>query len=140
VKEIGWAPVRLTPEGERSPLAAIGNAHVLHWHGDTFDLPDGAALLASTGTYSHQAFALGNHALALQFHLEAGAAIERWLIGHTLELSLAGVDLDRLREETAAHFPRIKIAAAAVLTAWLDRFGLSREGTEENAFQSRGTR
>jgi GMP synthase (glutamine-hydrolysing) len=139
VKEIGWAPVRLTPEGERSPLAAIGDAPVLHWHGDTFDLPYGAVLLASTGTYAHQAFAIGNHALALQFHIEAGAAIERWLIGHTLELALAGIDLNRLREETAAHYPRVKIAAAGVLTAWLEHLELAREGAAETSFGLRGT-
>jgi GMP synthase (glutamine-hydrolysing) len=122
-KEIGWGPVRLTPEGQRSPLAAVGDAHVLHWHGDTFDLPAGAVLLASTDAYAHQAFAIGDHALGLQFHLEAGAAIERWLIGHALELATAGIDLDLLRSQTAEHYPRVRAAALDVLAAWLDRCG-----------------
>jgi len=49
-KEIGWAPVTLTEAGERSVLCDIGRdaIPVLDWHGDTFDLPDGAARLAST--------------------------------------------------------------------------------------------
>jgi GMP synthase (glutamine-hydrolysing) len=38
-KEIGWAPVALTAAGRASPLAALEGRPVLHWHGDTFDLP-----------------------------------------------------------------------------------------------------
>ena len=50
---------------------------------DTFDLPEGATLLASTDLYPHQAFAWGAHALALQFHIETSArGLERWFIGH----------------------------------------------------------
>jgi GMP synthase (glutamine-hydrolysing) len=137
-KEIGWGPVRLTAEGERSPLAAIGDAHVLHWHGDTFDLPEGAVLLASTAAYAHQAFALGDHALALQFHLEAGRAIERWSIGHTLELALAGIDLDVLRRQTAEHYPRVRAAAIEVLTAWLERCESAQRSAEANVLGLRG--
>jgi GMP synthase (glutamine-hydrolysing) len=47
-KEIGFFPVELTPEGSCSCLASIRDAAVLHWHGDTFDLPTGAVRLAST--------------------------------------------------------------------------------------------
>src|SRR6266581_690105 len=40
-KEIGWAPVTLTPEGKRSPMRFLDRVPVLHWHGDIFDLPEG---------------------------------------------------------------------------------------------------
>lgn len=43
-KEIGWAPVSLTEAGRAGPLAHLDDAAVLHWHGDTFDLPVDAAL------------------------------------------------------------------------------------------------
>lgn len=77
-KEIGWAPVTLTEAGRDSCLGALGDTPVLHWHGDTFDLPDGATRLASTDICENQAFAAGPAALALQFHIEAaGRALER---------------------------------------------------------------
>ena len=69
-KEIGWSGVRLTESGQRSCLAAIGAQPVLHWHGDTFDLPPGAQLLASSDLYPNQAFSYGGNVLALQFHVE----------------------------------------------------------------------
>jgi hypothetical protein len=43
---------------------------VLHWHGDTFDLPPGALHLARSGRYPNQAFRMGESAWGLQFHLE----------------------------------------------------------------------
>ena len=60
-KEIGWAPLKLTEAGQRSVLRDIGRdaTPVLHWHGDTFDLPDGADRLASTPECANQAFSLG---------------------------------------------------------------------------------
>ena len=87
-KEIGWSELDLSAAGRASPLAALDGVHVLHWHGDTFDLPSGAELLASTAKCRNQAFALGRHALGLQFHAEVDAAeIERWLIGHACEIA-----------------------------------------------------
>src|SRR3990170_94676 len=41
-KELGWGPLTLTKDGAESPLGALSGFDVLHWHGDTFDLPAGA--------------------------------------------------------------------------------------------------
>lgn len=123
-KEIGFAPVTLTEGGRSSPLAAITEGQaVLHWHGDTFDLPAGADLLASTDVYPHQAFAYGEHVLALQFHLEASEHIERWLAGHAEEIRAAGVDPEDLRSGAARHSGALVPIADAVLTDWLARWG-----------------
>ena len=70
-KEIGFGPLRFTAEGQHTPLALLGNTPVLHWHGDEFDIPEGAVRLAETDLCPNQAFAIGNHILGLQFHLEA---------------------------------------------------------------------
>lgn len=119
-KEIGWAPVELSDAGKASCLAPLAGVPVLHWHGDTFDIPPGGELLARTAGTPHQAFSHGRNALALQFHPEADPArIEPWLIGHSCELAQARVDIPALRAQSAAQGTSTRAPAAAVLTAWL---------------------
>ena len=119
-KELGWGELSLTEAGRAACLGHLASTPVLHWHGDTFDLPAGATLLASTEVYPNQAFAVGKHALALQFHVEADyRRIEQWLIGHTGELSGAGIDIPTLRAASHAAGPRLAAAAPAVLNQWL---------------------
>lgn len=121
VKEIGWAPVCLTPEGLASCLRHAEGTAVLHWHGDTFDLPDGATRLASSAHYENQAFAYGASVLALQFHLEAEPArLERWFVGHAAEIAATpGIDVPGLRRDSRLHGPALEDAAAKVLAEWL---------------------
>jgi GMP synthase (glutamine-hydrolysing) len=82
VKEIGWYPLCITDEGQRDQLFA-GSADgetTFQWHGDTFDLPTGAVLLATTPQCRHQGFRYGETAYGLQFHLEMTAEmIDEWL-------------------------------------------------------------
>ena len=121
VKEIGFAPLTLTSEGEASPLAALGKVPVLHWHGDRFDSPAGATRLAGTPSCANQAFSVGRHVLALQCHLEADPRqIERWLVGHACELAQAGIDPRALRTDAQALQSSLPLAARAAFTAWLD--------------------
>jgi GMP synthase (glutamine-hydrolysing) len=122
-KEIGWSRLSLTPAGQASPLAGLAAVDVLHWHGDTFDLPHGAELLASTPRTPHQAFAWGLSGLALQFHPEvSGRGLEKWFIGHAGELSgTSGVTLPELRAATHRAAPRLEEAGRAAFAAWLDR-------------------
>lgn len=123
VKEHGWAPLQLTDAGRASALAPLDGAltSMLHWHGDTFDLPEGATLLAGTAAYAHQAFAWGEAALALQCHPEVDPArIERWLIGHAVELAHARIDLAAVRRETATLGPVLARQARQAFDAWLD--------------------
>jgi GMP synthase (glutamine-hydrolysing) len=121
-KEIGWSELTLAPDGRSSPLRHLNGVAVLHWHGDTFDLPKGARCLASTALYPNQAFDHGNNVLALQFHCEVDAAdIESWLIGHISELTAAGIDINALRDTTRRFGADLKQAAAGVLREWLAR-------------------
>jgi len=80
-KEVGWLPVELTGEGLKDQCMRKLAMHprvgdfwrkfkVLHWHGDTFDLPPGAVLLASSSMYRHQAFRYGDKVYGFQFHME----------------------------------------------------------------------
>ncbi|MDA8157254.1 MAG: hypothetical protein M0Z52_12525 [Actinomycetota bacterium] len=85
-KEIGWYEVQMTAEGAKDPVFGALKvndkpvAQVFQWHGDTFDLPDGAVRLASSEIYQNQAFRFGNGVYALQFHIEVTPAMIRdWL-------------------------------------------------------------
>jgi GMP synthase (glutamine-hydrolysing) len=122
LKEIGYAPLTLTAEGETSVLAPLAGISVLHWHGDAFAIPDGAARLAETPGFPNQAFSVSPGVLALQFHAEVDhTQIERWLIGHAHELAVAGVDPVRIRQDAATIGPALAGAATALFTAWLDQ-------------------
>lgn len=119
-KEIGFAPLLLTDDGQRSPLLALQGIPVLHWHGEAFELPAGARRLASTPACRHQAFAIGNYALALQCHPELDARqFERWLIGHTLELAQAGINPSDLRAQARRYGAPLAAAATAMFAHWL---------------------
>jgi len=103
-KEIGWFPVQRMGGSHPFSDGLPETFTPFHWHGETFDLPRGATPLASSRITEIQAFAVGQHVLGLQFHLEAtedsvrellkGAANE---IGHgifeqQLDVILAGLD------------------------------------------------
>lgn len=120
-KELGWDELTLTPEGKASPLGVLEGLRVLNWHGDTFDLPSGATRLASTSITPNQAFSYGPKVLALQFHVELPQRdLERWLIGHTLELANSKVDLHKMRADTARFAPPTNAASRTLFNAWLD--------------------
>jgi GMP synthase (glutamine-hydrolysing) len=73
--EIGFGSIDLNQAGQQDPLFfGIGNVvPAFHWHSDTFTLPEGAVLLASSQMYSQQAFRFGSCAYGLQFHVEPEA-------------------------------------------------------------------
>jgi GMP synthase (glutamine-hydrolysing) len=122
VKEIGWGLLDLTDEGKSSCLKALHgeDAVVLHWHGDTFDLPRGATRLASNQNYQNQAFAHGRHALALQFHLEADPRqLEEWYVGHAVELAAAKVSIPDLRAAAQKHAGGLTLRAEQIFGGWL---------------------
>ncbi|MGD0801969.1 MAG: glutamine amidotransferase [Terracidiphilus sp.] len=124
--EIGWSPLQAAstpPAGLPrwfAPLLAPGLS-VFHWHGDTFDLPTGALHLAGTKLYAHQAFALDDFALALQFHPEVTAAgLESWYVGHASELHHAGISASSLRASAQQHSAALENAARRFWGLWLD--------------------
>ena len=81
VKEIGWFDIELTAAGREDPLFAglQPREPMFHWHGETFDLPPGAELLASSERCRNQAFRVAPNVYAMQFHLEVTPAmIAEW--------------------------------------------------------------
>lgn len=122
--EIGWSPIVLAGADAASPLRHLAGIPVLHWHGDAFELPDGAEALASTPGCANQAFAFGARTLALQFHPEVRwPDFERWLVGHVRELREGGRSIPALREESARRCAALVPRAQRLLDDWLDALG-----------------
>lgn len=128
VKELGWKPLQLTREGRHSAVShlASDSTSMLHWHGDTFDLPARATLLASTDEVPHQIYEWGKSVLAFQCHPEVRSDdIESWLIGHACEIaSTPGVTVESLRNETARLGPALSQCACGMFDDWLTAVGL----------------
>ena len=80
-QETGWMDIELTGDGMKDPvLGELSDgksafAKVFQWHGDTFDIPEGAARLAGSEGFPNQAFRMGKCAYALQFHVEVTSEI-----------------------------------------------------------------
>lgn len=130
--EVGFRTVEPTDAGAASPLRHISGVPVMQWHGDTFDLPAGATRLAGSPAYGNEAFALGNWALAVQFHPELTAEMhEQWLqmslgAGTDGDLASAGLDPDELRAERTRYSAGMQEASAKLFSEWLDGLGLQR--------------
>ena len=128
-KEIGWYPLQVSGAGHALGLHWLDAAHtqMLHWHGETFDLPDGAVHLASTAACANQAFSRGEHCLALQFHPEVTRrGLERWYIGHTGEIAATeGVSVAGLRADSARYGEALERCGARFFQHWLDHCGLT---------------
>lgn len=108
VQEIGWYPIDLLSETSADGLFSGSGPRetVFHWHGETFDLPPGAVLLAQGETCRHQAFRYGPGAYGLQFHPEmTGEMVDKWLTAPHMCAQLASLDYidpDEIRRRTPA--------------------------------------
>lgn len=71
-KEIGWFPLIKSSFPHPVLFDMAPDQMVFHWHGDTFDLPKGALLLASSEACVNQAYIWNEQVLGLQFHIEMG--------------------------------------------------------------------
>ncbi|MFO0753294.1 MAG: type 1 glutamine amidotransferase [Thermodesulfovibrionales bacterium] len=106
-KEIGWYDIALTGDGLRDPLMRALAVHpqagdlwqrfkVFHWHGETFDIPEGAVHLASSVLFPHQAFRYGRNAYAFQFHIEVRKEmIQDWLQNIPVDREEIGRETER---------------------------------------------
>ncbi len=99
--EIGFGSVELTGDAWRDPVfAAVPHTlPVFHWHGDTYDLPNGALLLARNANYDHQAFRFGRNAYGLQFHVELDSNTWNEWESHLPEHAVADAEQRRAQVE-----------------------------------------
>lgn len=121
-KEIGWNPVSVNAEGMRTPLKYLDQSECVcaHWHGDTFDLPQGSTLLASSDRYQNQAFSYGDNVLGLQFHPEVTETkLERWYARLIADITKAGKSVEGLRADAHRHGETLKAQNRLFFTEWL---------------------
>jgi len=124
-KEIGWYPLRLTDEGRNDPLMGSlpDELPVFQWHGDTFDIPDGAARLASSELFSNQAIRVGEFAYALQFHLEVTEGmVKEWIAVNRSELEGVSdyIDPEAIVEESRHALPTLNNFGELFFQRFLD--------------------
>jgi GMP synthase (glutamine-hydrolysing) len=125
--EVGLLPVLLTDEARADPVFAGMPRDMLslQWHGDTFDLPDGAARLAGSPAYPNQAFRVGTAAYGVQFHLEVSPGLAREWAGvpayaESLERVLGPGALERLLAELEASAHGVLSDGRRLFERWLD--------------------
>jgi len=119
--EIGFHAIEIAPTAIDGPLRHIAGVPMLHWHGDTFGLPDNVELLASTPAYAHQAFRRGSNILALQFHGEMGLdpRFDAWIAQGPEAIARAGTDAASLRAAHDRLGPGAVAAGQAMIAEWL---------------------
>lgn len=125
-KEIGWLPVTLTEAATDDKLfdSVESRFTAYHWHGDVFDLPGGAAALASSAQTPCQAFAYEERAYGLLFHLEATQKIvEDMLRGFSEELDEERIDGAEILAQSHDHLARHQSIGRSVFQRWASLVG-----------------
>jgi GMP synthase-like glutamine amidotransferase len=113
VREVGWGAVHFTRSAAEEPvLAGLDAAEImLHWHGDTFDLPRGATLLASTLHCPNQMIRVKSRLFGVQFHPEVDETdIRRWIEedAEYIEGALGPGGAARIAADTQRFMPRLR--------------------------------
>ena len=125
--EVGLMTVSLTEEAEVDPVfvGVPRELLTLQWHGDTFDLPEGATRLAGSAEYPNQAFRWGKFAYGVQFHVEVSAEMAAsWAevpaYSEYLERVLGPGSLDKLVGDLGASETEIRSHGRRMFERWLD--------------------
>jgi GMP synthase (glutamine-hydrolysing) len=128
-REVGWAPIEITPDGQDDPLlvGVADSLTVFHLHGDTYELPPDATHLARSPRYEQQAFRWGDTVYGFQFHLEFTEPIVSRLVSDPESHSYiaeAGIDAKALLAETPGHVAKLADVAQEVFGRYFGQCGL----------------
>ena len=114
-KEIGWYKLSLTEDSRRDKVfnTLPQELNVFQWHGDTFDIPEGAIRLAGSGLFPNQAYRIGSRIYGIQFHLEVTKEmISQWISEYREELStLNYINASNIISDTLAYIETLNICA-----------------------------
>jgi GMP synthase (glutamine-hydrolysing) len=121
-REIGWQRITLSKSATTDALFA-GEPRSLtafHWHGDIFDLPRGATLLASSALTANQAFRYGKNAYGLLFHLEITLSqVSAMVESFADELQAAGLNGSAIKLNAHTHLPELQKIGRQVFSRWV---------------------
>ena len=128
-REVGWAPITLTPEGRDDSVFGVLEPEltVFHMHGDTYELPADAKNLARSALYEQQAFRWGDVVYGLQFHLEFTETMIQKLASEAdsrAYITGAGVDPQSLVGGAATHVRRLGMVVEKVFSEFFAQCGL----------------
>jgi GMP synthase-like glutamine amidotransferase len=139
-KEIGFFPVAFSIDAQNNRLFEHfeQDYYLFHWHGDTFDLPEGAVVMASTTACKHQAYLINGTILGLQFHLEMNeGSVEQMLSHDDGELKERGTYIQSIEEIRRGYtfLERNRKDMFVLLTKFFNSspgpFSTNREGQQE---------
>jgi len=124
VREVGWHPIELTKKGKEDKHLKYfsNNTSVFHWHGETFDLPNQAELLARSERCENQAFRWGTSTYGLQFHIEVTPAIvKEWCVSQEAQeyVTSAGEQAAQIMEKTKTCYRDLAPLAESFLQSYL---------------------
>lgn len=123
-KEIGWHPLELTPAAGDDPLMHELEPSFMgyHWHGDIFDLPQGATALASSAQTTYQAFAHEQLAYGVLFHMEVTEKIIADMVeAFDDELHEEGLDGGKIKTGAAQHLHALQANGRLCYQNWAAR-------------------
>jgi GMP synthase-like glutamine amidotransferase len=136
--EVGVLPVELTADGLADPVfsALPPVLPTLQWHGDTFDLPQGAVRLAGSPAYPNQAFRV-RRAYGVQFHLEVSGEMAReWAqvpeYATSLERTL-GPEAPAFLADIEERADSMRVVGRALFERWRDGVAASPLGDSDRA-------
>lgn len=124
-QQIGWQSISVNERGMETPLRHLDAAHtnMMHWHSDTFDMPQGVELLATSELYPNQAYSYGTQVLAVQCHPEiTPKKLDIWLEKGRSDLDEVageGLTAQKLLEDTQTHGATLKSQAYLFFTEWM---------------------
>jgi GMP synthase (glutamine-hydrolysing) len=122
-KEIGWYPVTLAESASKDPLwSGVDPCFMgFHWHGDIFDLPQGATSLASSAITPCQAFRYGRNAYGFLFHMEVTASMVATMVEtFQHELQQEGINGQTVVAQTGDHLAKLQRIGASVYQGWAE--------------------
>ncbi|EXJ13182.1 Glutamine amidotransferase class-I [Imhoffiella purpurea] len=119
-KEIGWFPIELSESACESAITGFlpPSLEVFHWHGDTFDLPEGAVHLASSDACRNQAYLYEGRVLGLQFHIESTPKSVTDIVANCADELVPAERIqtaERILSATAEDYARINSALFGIL-------------------------